>query len=354
MVRTQDDVIRSTDLDALSCRVACVSKGYLEDEFLKPIVSGLIKFQPLYSAPNTQFVVTRNLKKQLFQAKLPIISRGSYIRVKSIDCLVDSFLSQHEGTPCQIVSLGSGSETRPFKLLPKYPELNYVEIDFAKSVKVKKYSILADAVLRSRLGVEAAETIPSTYDEFAVASPDLHTENYHLFSLDLRSIDRTCSKQTLEDNGVKFDVPTLILSECVLCYLEPEDSNRVLSFFLREIPDGSVIVYEPMGGEGDDNGKMFGKVMEANLATRNISLPSLFTFGTLARQSSRFERLGIKKVKCLNMETIFDNWISPETMRRISRLELLDETEEWKLLSEHYCLCYCTWGSFAIDKKISM
>jgi [phosphatase 2A protein]-leucine-carboxy methyltransferase len=41
-----------------------------------------------------------------------------------------------------------------------------------------------------------------------------------------------------------------------------------------------------------------------------------------------------------------DHWMGKDELRRISRLEMLDEMEEWRLLASHYCLA---WGWINTD-----
>jgi [phosphatase 2A protein]-leucine-carboxy methyltransferase len=36
-----------------------------------------------------------------------------------------------------------------------------------------------------------------------------------------------------------------------------------------------------------------------------------------------------------------DHWMGQDELQRISKLELLDEMEEWRLLASHYCIA---WG----------
>jgi len=99
----------------------------------------------------------------------------------------------------------------------------------------------------------------------------LHSARFHLLPVDLR-VDPSESLEPLlysvnEDNSALLDpsVPTLLVFECVLVYMSPESSSRLLRWFVeksRSTPNGLLgsIVYEMFGL--DD---AFGRVMVNNL-----------------------------------------------------------------------------------------
>lgn len=55
-------------------------------------------------------------------------------------------------------------------------------------------------------------------------------------------------------------LPTLILAECVLCYMQPEEADRIFEWAGR-FADRAIIVYEMVGLKDT-----FGQVMRRNLA----------------------------------------------------------------------------------------
>lgn len=88
-----DGAIRLTDTDAAMARVSAVGKGYVEDPYIKHFVP----------------------RGQLQTARPPLINIGTYLRGTAIDRLVDQWLERSAG-PCQIVSLGAGSDTRFWRI----------------------------------------------------------------------------------------------------------------------------------------------------------------------------------------------------------------------------------------------
>lgn len=88
--------IRQTDSDAALARLSAVQKQYLQDAFIKSLVP----------------------KAHLQSSRPPLINIGTYVRSEAIDQLVNQWLAlaETEGTQCQIVSLGAGSDTRFWRI----------------------------------------------------------------------------------------------------------------------------------------------------------------------------------------------------------------------------------------------
>ena len=83
-------------------------------------------------------------------------------------------------------------------------------------------------------------------------------------------------------------------------------------------------------------------MMESNLASRGIHLQTLHTYSTLAKQRARLKEVGFSDgQEAADVDFLWENWVTPEEKDRVSRCEMLDEIEEWKLLAEHYCVA---WG----------
>jgi [phosphatase 2A protein]-leucine-carboxy methyltransferase len=91
-----DIAIRLTDTDASAARLSAVQKGYLQDPFIKHLVP----------------------RAHLHPPGQPLINVGTFVRSTALDDLIHQWLllSQDEGKPCQIVSLGAGSDTRFWRI----------------------------------------------------------------------------------------------------------------------------------------------------------------------------------------------------------------------------------------------
>ncbi|OJJ50017.1 hypothetical protein ASPZODRAFT_149456 [Penicilliopsis zonata CBS 506.65] len=356
----KDRVVQSTDNDASVSRLSAVALGYLEDPFARILCPG------------------EEMRR------LPIINRGTYVRTTAIDHLVARFLEEerNDGTETkkkQIVSLGAGSDTRVFRLLSHAkkqqqagpgsdsPDIVYHEIDFAVNTASKIKAIRSSPLLQEILGLgDGGGKGVSVSD----AGDALHSPSYHIHPLDLRALAQTQGPPTFtagaqgqEHNqgrpdvrlqGVDPQLPTLLISECCLVYLSPSEAVGVLGYFTdtlfpataaRSTPLG-VVLYEPI--RPDD---AFGRTMVANLAARGIHLQTLHRYASLGAQQTRLREQGFASGQAAaDIDFIWEKWVSEEEKDRVAGLEMLDEMEEWRLLSRHYCIA---WGwREGIDTRI--
>lgn len=59
---------------------------------------------------------------------------------------------------------------------------------------------------------------------------------------DLR--DLNALKVKLGQVGLNFEVPTLVFAECVMTYMKPENSSRVIAWAASEFPSVAYLTYE--------------------------------------------------------------------------------------------------------------
>lgn len=78
--------------------------------------------------------------------------------------------------------------------------------------------------------------------EVKIIGPELHAYNYHIIGTDLRKLVELDKK--LSQCGINFDVPTMFLTECVLVYMEPENSSMLLQWIAKKFNDIFFINYE--------------------------------------------------------------------------------------------------------------
>lgn len=263
---------------------------------------------------------------------------GTYTRTSALDILIASFLSNEGdgagGAPPQkqIISLGAGTDTRPFRLFSQQScqNLIYHEIDFAvissKKLLTVKGAPSLSAILRN----------PAAGEQGHWSSRPPNRGEYHCHGLDIRDLASSANSSGISLPGFRTDVATLVLSECCLCYLTPEESEQILHFFTSHIPNVATILYEPI-----HLGDAFGDTMVSNLAARNIYMPGLAKYRNQADQEARLMRVGFERVRHKTVDAIWEAWIATEEKERVNGLEGLDEIEEWKLLAGHYLV---VWG----------
>ncbi|KAI6785099.1 Leucine carboxyl methyltransferase 1 [Emericellopsis cladophorae] len=312
-----DTTIQGTDTDAAVSRLSAVHCGYLTDPYAQFFVSA-------GGGPPTR--------------RLPIINRGTYTRTTALDRLVDAFLDG--GGQRQIVSLGAGTDTRVFKRFARGETegLVYHELDF-EIISQKKLRIVRGNPMLSRIMGE----ITVSEDATCWSSELGARGEYHCHGLDLRKLVDADESQVLIP-GLRTDMPTLVVSECCLCYLATEQAAAVLAYFHKRIPSLGTVIYEPVLPHD-----AFGKVMTANLAARGISMPTLDSYPTPADQEKRLSEAGfVGAVKAMTVEEIWRKWVTDDEKARLDSLEGLDEVEEWELLAGHYVVA---WGSKGLDVK---
>ncbi|OSS49194.1 hypothetical protein B5807_05433 [Epicoccum nigrum] len=304
----RDDAVKGTDQDAAGSRVSCVELGYLHDPYAKLFAT----------QPSTR--------------RLPLLNRGSYVRTSAIDLLVAKFLRTYPSAAKQIVSLGAGTDTRFFRLLDAYPDLRlvYHEIDFPTNTLPKIACIQRHAALCRKL-LDAPTT-----------STSYHSATYNIHALDLRSLAAPSEDAPLPElPNLDPTLPTLILSEMCLVYLQPQTVQSIIStlttHYLKPTTPTSIVLYEPILPHD-----AFGRTMISNLETRNIRLPTLTTYPGLGDQRARLSGYGFTDgAKAADTDFIWKQWISEDEKERVAGLEMLDELEELELLLRHYCFA---WG----------
>ncbi|ORY79389.1 S-adenosyl-L-methionine-dependent methyltransferase [Protomyces lactucae-debilis] len=294
-----DTPITRTDDDALAARASAVKLGYWQDDYIK------------------------HFCKQA-DRKAPVINRGTYLRTRAIDQACARFLQLPETGTKQIISLGAGSDTRFFRLAQPFVvdgtdiPFKYHELDFPHVTQRKAMTLTTKKALKDVLHYQTTCTVNAR-------AGSIYSSHYNLHPIDLRSLHET------ELPGVDMSLPTLIISEVCLIYMDLEKADRVLSWTKRFTSAG-VVLYEPIGGND-----AFGKMMVKNLASRGLQLKTLEQYATLALQQERLLHVGgMTHAQASDMNAL-ERDLPQEERERIAKLEMFDEVEEWKMLAAHYC-----------------
>lgn len=178
------------------------------------------------------------------------------------------------------------------------------------------------------------------------STPDGKGSQYWCHGLDLRDLARRPRSEGAQISnadpitGLRTDVPTLLISECCLCYLEMSDAKAVIKFFADKIPDLGLVLYEPT--KPDDT---FGRQMVSNLAARRIKMPTLEVYKEPKDQEERLRQAGFSLVEQRTVDALWERWVSAEEKERLDGLEGLDEVEEWQLLAAHYIVAWASKGN---------
>ena len=231
-------------MEALNGKDSCVSKGYYSDKFIK-------LFRPSYPPP---------------PAMSPLISRGYFTRVRALELIVEAFERQtlaaeeEEGggtgtgkkKKVNLVLLGAGLDTFFFRLREQEQQQSsevaltrcYYEVDFAPVVEYKASCLRANKEISSLLHLpEEAQTqthththtsprIGSSFTSTTKARPVLVSNktpdggSYALLAGNLA--ETSALEKALDAAGMDWSLPTLLIAECVLVYMEAEASRALV------------------------------------------------------------------------------------------------------------------------------
>ena len=306
-----DEAVRLTNDDAAGAKVSCVAAGYLRDGFVGSFVRS-----------------ARRARRP------PLINRGYWSRVQALRQLLLAFLGDHPDG--QVVVLGCGYDTTFFKLAAEGEARGrWWEVDFPQVAASKARVVTGDAKFTAHLGDEAGR-------EVDLARGSVAAGRYTLCAGDLREMAEVGAR--LRAAGLDPDAPTFVLSECVLVYLPPEASEAVVAYFGGAFARCTFVVYEMV-----EPGDGFGQQMVRNLQDRGCELLGIHANPTCAAQEARLRRAGFAEARALDMLAVYGGFLDAGERRRIERLELFDELEEWRLIQRHYCIAVGTKGPPGLD-----
>ncbi|KAJ1840496.1 carboxy methyl transferase for protein phosphatase 2A [Coemansia sp. RSA 2708] len=302
-----DAVVQGTSSDAAVSRESAARLGYIDDPYIRHFVK-----RP--------------------QRRAPLINRGTHSRFDGVQRILRQFVAQVNSpsdSDCrrgQIVNLGAGMDTSYFllKQLDMLPR-RFFEVDFAKITARKATTICRTPQLKMLLPDDI---------KVAAGGAELHSAGYSLIAGDLREFATQVAPRLVE---LGFDVaePTLFLSECVLIYLEPRHSDKVLDWITANVRYAGILTYEQI--LPDDR---FGRMMIENLRARGLELRGLHAYPTLQSTSQRFLDRGWHSAVAVDLATYHEELVSEAERARLARIEFLDEWEEFRLLAQHYAFTF--------------
>ncbi|KAM3728472.1 Leucine carboxyl methyltransferase [Dirofilaria immitis] len=296
---SDDYSVQKTNDDATECKYIASKLNYFKDAYIH------------------RFILSSECNR-----RDPEISRGYWARIIAIKAIVDAFLKAFP-EKCQIINLGAGFDTLYWRLKEEGKQLyRYVEVDFS-SVTAKKIRQIRRPGSPSLISMFSEE--PKE-----VEHSDLHAGDYHLVGADLRQLNEF--KEKLESCNLNYKTPTLFIAECVLVYMGTSQSDELLSASVGWFENAFFLNYEQV-----NISDTFGKVMVSNLYRRGIILPGLAACENLDTQKERFVGNGWKNVFAKTMWEIYGKEIPDMEVKRIEKLELLDEKILLSQLLEHYC-----------------
>ncbi|KAL9615643.1 MAG: hypothetical protein Q9160_009359 [Pyrenula sp. 1 TL-2023] len=291
--------IAGTDLEAARSRLEIQKLGYIQDDFVR------------YFTPDTP---------------------------QSPSTFLEAYDPRDTKYFRWLKKLAAKSSTRSF-------DLRYHEVDIERVTQLKIARVESSAFRKGLQNLTSIELRGETVDGSNFHSPD----GYHIHTFDLKGLPNSVQGAKLKDTFVSMDenVPTLILSELCLMYLETQQADSVLRWFLGAFPESTpvgLIILEPI--KPSDT---LGRQMAQRMAEQNIHFTTIEAYPELIDQMQRLTTLGlvsnerhIGASSAIDWWSIWNKWLSEAERRRVEALEEpLDEIEYLKELFQHYCLA---WG----------
>lgn len=303
----------ATNDDASMCKRSAARLGYWQDEFLEC------------------FVKNSSIRKP------PEINRGYYGRVSAVSHLLHQFLDlvKRKGTTCQVVNLGCGFDTLFWRLKAIYNAhhvTNFVDLDLNGVTMKKVHMIRHKPKLLEHLG-----------DDIKFSATELHSSHYHLVAADLRSLgnspsaDQAFANKLFVECGLRKDLPTVFLCECVLVYMADKESSQLLNWITQNFKHCLFINYEQV-----NLADRFGEIMLENLKLRNCELLGIEACKSLDTQNGRFLKTNWTSATSWDMNSIYKQHLPRPEIERIEKIEFLDEHDLLEQLLTHYSVTVAT------------
>jgi len=152
-------------------------------------------------------------------------------------------------------------------------------------------------------------------------------ENVHLIAADLRNTSEL--EDQLRKNGLRTHAGTVVLIECVLCYMEVEDVKRLLLWVNQTLPRSLLVIYNPVAPDTPAGVASFSRQMQRGFASRGSALRS--APGCPWKNNELIRECGFKHSYTATMDQIREISVP-------SSLTLPEEsgTEPSRAFDEHY------------------
>ena len=269
--------------------------------------------------------------------RAPLINWGYYLRYKSIECTFEKAVNNlcNGGRRFQILSIGAGFDTTFFNVNQKFgshDDYHFFEIDLPSNVQRKTNLIKRSEKCRKYL------KRPQFQENGGIIS-----DNFTLFACDLANQKELQIK--LEQFQFDFTAPTVILSECVITYMEENDSSSLIVFLANVLENAAFFVYEQI--RPDD---AFGKFMVRHFNKIGSPIKGVHKYFDVGTQCNRYLNCGWEDSEAVSLTQVLksickENKDKETELERVRKLEPFDEFEELYLKSSHYLVVSSFKGS---------
>ncbi|XP_074996688.1 tRNA wybutosine-synthesizing protein 4 isoform X3 [Calonectris borealis] len=291
--------VQGTGGSSAVSKCSAAARGYIQDRFLRLLVG-------------------RRRRR-----RTPLVHRGYYIRIRAVDHCVQDFLLKTQSHPrTQILSLGAGFDSLYFRLKDMgllhhtvVYEVDFPNVACQKATLIKRMKELSALV--GDIGGEGLGVITFS------------GEDYKLLGVDLSELSEL--ERALQEAGLDNEIPTLLIAEVVLTYMENSRSDALIQWAAEHFSRACFLLYEQMHPED-----AFGRVMQQHFSQLNSALHSLPQYPDCEAQQRRFFEKGWTECSVMDMNEFFTCCTPEDEQQRVQALEPFDEYEEWHLKCSHY------------------
>ena len=292
------------------------------------------------------FILDLNEEPQKF---LPIMNKGTWSRIKAVRDPIEEIINKaletnttttdnNNNDTIQIINLGCGLDSLHFYLKNKFSSSNTtttkiksLELDYKDICKRKVTRIKKSDKIKQILNLDTQNNI--------IKNQRIITSDYKLIDCELsytnfENLTKILGYEFSEFNSTS---KTIVVAECLFSYMETEDIECILGLINKLYPN-TILIYYDLINPNDD----FGKMLLTNLKHRDIRVPGLMAYPSLESHIERNSKLGFSSTNITSMNEYFTKHISNEEKAKVSKLEFIDEIEEFILLQKHACICYAS------------
>lgn len=302
----QSSPVGKTAFDSLQAKQSAVSAGY------DPIV--------VQNAGRYKDLLRLITSEWKIKNQTPLVNAGYTARVLVISQIIHSFIRYHQmrkADRIQIVLLGCGADVIGLWAHSLCPEkVVLLEVDTPDVCSLKKDLLLSKKIIIEQDDNNNDSSLRLTghiRDDPSSKGEEGSKCNYYLCPMDLKDIS---GLDSISSQYIDNTCPTLAVSELVLSYLQPKETDSLLqwcSSMLCTSPNSCTVALEPLGSEGTltnviDGYKrryceLFESKMERGQAKKKKERKQLFVpIGSSCEAvARRFVEMGYEKAHVANL-----------------------------------------------------
>lgn len=259
----------------------------------------------------------------------PSVNQGYFARALAIESTFEKTLINLtlEGNDFQVLSCGAGFDTTYFRLRNAgilTDKCRYFEVDYPKVAGEKSRNILKNPVLINL----CLQNFPKSLK--MDSRKNLRIGNYTIFGCDLTRTNEL--EAMLSKFGFDFSMPTVILCECSLTYIQSDKATSIYRWMAAKIKDAHLIIYEQI--RPNDR---FGRIMKKHFSDRASPLLNIDDYPTLFDQERRLKMIGFRSTRSMSLvDIIYKHYGESEKAKRKILEPFFDEMEELFQKCAHY------------------